>query len=88
MKLVEKVINVLDDRKEALVTTPLWEKKSLTDDFDKGTGDLEDMNEAVVTILRKDLDMFKGWSKGSSKRFKHDSEFLNNNKIYNSSRII
>ena len=38
MSLVEKVGNVLDDRKEAVVTTPLLWKKSLTKDVYKGTG--------------------------------------------------
>ena len=37
MSLVDKVSNVLDDRKEAVVTTPLLENKSLTNDVDKGT---------------------------------------------------
>ena len=40
---VEKVSNVLYDRKEAVVTTPLSEKKSLTKDVDKGTGEFEYM---------------------------------------------
>ena len=35
MSSVEKVSNVLDDRKEAVVTTPLSENKSLTKDVDK-----------------------------------------------------
>ena len=58
MLSVDKVINVLDDRKEAVVTTPFPEKKSLKNDVDKGTGELEDMKEAVVTIYGKDLDKF------------------------------
>ena len=37
MSSVEKVSNVLDYRKEAMATTPLLEKKSLTKDVDKGT---------------------------------------------------
>ena len=36
--LVEKVSDVRDNRKEAVVTTSLLEKKSLTKDVDKGTG--------------------------------------------------
>ena len=56
----EKVSNFLDDRKEAVVTTPLSEKKSLTKDVDKGTDELEDMKEAVFPIRRKDLDKFWG----------------------------
>ena len=43
MSLVEKVSNVLGDSKEAVVTTPLSENKSLTKDVDKGTGELEDI---------------------------------------------
>ena len=79
MSLVEKVSNVLDDRKEAVFTTPLSEKKSLTKDVDKGTDESEDMKEAVVKIRRKDLDKFEGQSKGSTKWFSIDSEFF----IYN-----
>ena len=41
MLLVERVSNVLDDSKEAVVTTPFSEKKSLTNYVDKGTGELE-----------------------------------------------
>ena len=43
MSSVKKVSNVLDDRKEAVITTQFLEKKSLTKDVDKGTGELEDM---------------------------------------------
>ena len=60
--------------KNAMVTTPLLEKKSLTKDVDKGTGELEDMKQAVVTIRSKDLDKFEGQSKGSTGWFKLDSE--------------
>ena len=56
MLSVDKVSNVLDDMKEAVVTTPLLEKKSLKKDVDKGTDELEDMKEAVVTIHGKGLD--------------------------------
>ena len=59
MLSVEKVSNVLDDRKEAMVTTPLSEKKFLRRDVDKGTSELEDIKEAVVIICRKDLDNFE-----------------------------
>ena len=45
---VEKFRITLDDRKEAVVTTPLSEKKSSTNDVDKGNVELEDMKEAVV----------------------------------------
>ena len=37
----EKVINVLGDRKEVLVKTPLHEKKLSTKDVEKGTDELE-----------------------------------------------
>ena len=66
MLLVDKVSNVLDDSKEAVVTTPLLEKKTLTNDVDKGTAELEDMKEAVVTIRGKDLDHFEVQSKVST----------------------
>ena len=38
MLSVDKVSNVLGDRKKEVVTTPLSEKKLLTKDIDKGTG--------------------------------------------------
>ena len=41
-----------------MVTTPLLEKKSLTNDVDKGTEELEDKKEEVVKIYRKDSDKF------------------------------
>ena len=85
MSSVEKVSNFLDDMKEAVVTTPLSEKKSLTKDIDKVTGELEYVKEAVVTICRKYLDKFEGYYKGSTGWFKLDSGLK---KIYNSSRII
>ena len=78
MSSVEKASNVWDDRKEAEVTTPLSEKKSLTNNIDKCTGELEDMKEAVVTIRRKYLDKFEGKYKGSTRWFKLDSEFFFN----------
>ena len=61
---------------EAVVTTPLLEKKSLTKYFDKSTGELEDMKEAVVIIRRKYLYKFEGQSKGSTVWFRLDSGFL------------
>ena len=75
MLSVEKVSNVLDDRKEAVVTTPFTEKKLLTKYVDKGAGELENMKEAVVTIRGKDLDKFEGQSKVSTGWFKLDSGF-------------
>ena len=58
MSLVEKFSNVLGDRKEAVVTTPFWEKKSSTKDVEKRTGELEDIKETAVTIHKKELDTF------------------------------
>ena len=55
-------------------------KKSLTKDVEKGTDELEDNKEAVVTIRRKDLDKFEGQSEGSTGWFNIDSELK---KIYN-----
>ena len=75
MLLVEKFSNVLDDRKEAVVTTQFLEKKSLIKDVDKGTGELEYMKDSVVTIRKKYLDKFEGQSKGSTGWFKLDSGF-------------
>ena len=40
MSSVDKVINVLGDRKDEVVTTPLLENKSPTKDVDKGTDEL------------------------------------------------
>ena len=59
MLLVDKDINFIDYSKEAVVTTALSEKKSLRNDVVRGTGELEDMNGAVFTIRRKDLDKFR-----------------------------
>ena len=40
MPSVGKVRNVLDDKKEVVVTTPFLENKSLKKDVDKGTDEL------------------------------------------------
>ena len=74
-KIHHVVSNVLDDKKEAVVMMIFLEKKSLTKDVDKGTDELEDMKEAVVTICRKYSDKFEGKSKGSTRWFYLDSEF-------------
>ena len=63
----------MGDRKEEVVTTPLSEKKSSTNDVDKGTYELEGMKKAVVTIRRKGLDKFESQSKGYTGCFKLDS---------------
>ena len=80
MSLVEKVSIVLDGSKQAVVTTPLLEKKYLTKDVDKGTDELEDMKQAVVTIRRNYLDKFEVDSKVSKGWFNLDSEFKNKDK--------
>ena len=76
MLLVEKVSNFLDYRIEAVVTTPLSDKKSLTKYVDKVTDELEDMKETVVKIHRKYLDKFEVRSKVSIGWFKPDSNFF------------
>ena len=81
MSSVDEVSNVLDYRKEEVVTTPLSEKKSLTKDVDKGTGELEDMKEALVTILGKDLDTLYFRSKGYTGWFNNDVKFKNKSTI-------
>ena len=64
MSSIEKVSNVLDDRKEAVVTTQLSDKKSLTNKVDKVTGELDDMKGAMVKIRRRDLYKFEVQYKG------------------------
>ena len=76
MSSVAKVINFLVDRKKETVTTLFLEKKSSTNDVDKGTDELAYMKKVVVKILRKGLDKFEGQSKGSTVWFKLDSGFL------------
>ena len=55
---------------------PLMENKYSTKDVDKGTDELADMKQAVVTIRRKGLDQFEGQSKRSEGWFKLDGGFL------------
>ena len=86
MLLVEKVSTVLGDRKEEVVMPPLLENKSLTKDVDKGTNELKYTKEAVVTIIRMDLDKFEGKYKVSTGWFKLDRDFFL--LFYNSFRII
>ena len=73
----------MDDKKEAVVTTPLSEKRVLTtenvttsEEVDKGTENFKDTREAVVMICRKDSDNFEGQSKRSTGWFNLDHEFL------------
>ena len=56
MSQVDKVSNVLDDRKQELVATPLLEKKSLTKDYDKGTDELVDTPLLEKKPPTKDVD--------------------------------
>ena len=76
MLSVDKVNNILGDRKEEVVTTPLLENKSSTKDVGKGIDELEDMKKAVVSIRRKGLYKFQGKSKRYTGWFKLDSEFF------------
>ena len=56
MSLNEKVINALGDRKEALGTTLLADKKSLIKDAEKGTDELADTLLAEKKSPTKDAD--------------------------------
>ena len=85
MLYVERFSNVLGDRKEEVVTTPLTEKKPPTKDVDKGTGELEDIKQALFTIRRKYLDNFEGHSKVSTGWFKLDSRFKKNLQLIHNS---
>ena len=59
---VEKVSNVLGDRKKVVATTLLTAKKSLKKDVGKGTGEVEYTKDTLITICRRDLDQFEGKS--------------------------
>ena len=52
------------------------EKVTRTEEADKDTNILDDMKEAVFTILSKDLDNFEGKSKESTGWFNFYYEFL------------
>ena len=54
----EKVSNVLDDRKEEVVMTSFFEKKSSTKDVDKGTDKLVDM--LLMNNKSSTNDVYKG----------------------------
>ena len=56
MSSVEKISNVLGDRKEEVFTTPLLDKKSLTKYVDEGTNELEDTPLLENKSLTKDVD--------------------------------
>ena len=56
MSLVEKVSNVLSDRKEEVATTPLLEKKSSTKDVDKGNDELADTPLLEKKSSKNDVD--------------------------------
>ena len=68
-KYSDKVTDELSDM-------PFMEKKYSTKDVDKGTYEVADMKQAVVTIIRKGLYQFEGHSKTSKRLFKLDSAFL------------
>ena len=74
MSSVEKDSNCLDDKKEAVVTTPLSEKKSMTKYFDKGTGELEYMKKAAIIIRSKYLDKYECQSEVYTVWFNLDSD--------------
>ena len=73
MSSVDKVSNILGDRKEEVVTTPLLDNKSSKKDVDKDTGELENMKEAVITIRTKGLYKFEDQFKGYAGWFKLES---------------
>ena len=52
------------------------QKKYFKRNFDKGTEELTDMKQAVVTIHRTGLDHFEGQSKECKGQFKLDSGLL------------
>ena len=56
MFLVDKVSNVLGDRKEEVLTTPYLEKKPLTNDVDEGTDGLADTPLLEKKYTTKDVD--------------------------------
>ena len=56
MSSVEKVSNVLGDRKEEVVTTSLLENKLSTKDFNKGTDELTDTPLLEKKYLTNDVD--------------------------------
>ena len=52
------------------------EKVTTSEEVYKGTKNVDDMKEAVVTIRRKDLDNFEGKSKGPTCWFNLDHAFF------------
>ena len=56
MSSIERVSNVLGDRKEEVVTTPLLEKKLPTKDVDKGADELVDTPLLEKKFPTKDVD--------------------------------
>ena len=56
MLSVEKVINVLGDRKKEVATTPLLEKKASTKDVDKSNDELADTPFLEKRYSTKDID--------------------------------
>ena len=83
MSSVDNGTKHLDDKKEAVIMTPLLENKLLTaekvttsEEVDKDTGKFYGIKDAVVTIHRKDSNNFEGQSKGSTGWFNLDHEFF------------
>ena len=56
MSSVEKVSNILGDRKEEVATTPLLGNKSSTKDVNEGTDELVDTPLLEKKSLTKDVD--------------------------------
>ena len=52
------------------------EKVTPSEEFEKGTKNVDDMKEAVVTIRRKDMGNFEGNYMGSTGWFNLNHEFL------------
>ena len=65
--------------KKKVVTS---EKVTLSEDFDKGNNNFDDMEEPVSTIHRKYLDNFEGHSIGSTGWFNLDHEWLKRNFLH------
>ena len=75
-KRTEKITTSKEVVKDADEVHKHTENIKKNEEIDKGTGILEDMKEAVVTIRKKDSDKFEGQSKGSTGWFKLDHNFL------------
>ena len=83
MLSVDKDTKKLENKKEAVVPTPLTEKKVLitenvttSEEVHEGNKKQDDTKQAVITIYRKYSDNFQGQSKGSTGWSNLDHEFL------------